>query len=189
MIYELNAIAILILLAVILQTRLSSNPVRIFRSSVSEASPNSFATKAIDLPISVIGVNRIHAVEMQWLDWFLGNPSNEEGQNNQTRAQITKDPETSIINQAEENFLWGRIKTANNEFTTSGSSVFKGEEPRQQVLADNRGRGTLNADSIIHHSLEGVGNSGSDTSTVIGHGYIVQLSGGDAIQLLLEEDD
>lgn len=188
MIYELNAIAIFILLAVLLQTRLSSNPVRIFRSSVSETAPNTFNTKAIDLPISIIGVNRIHAVEMQWLDWFLGNPSNEEGQNNQTRAQITKDPVLTIINQAEENFLWGRIKTANNQ-GSAGQSVFKGEEPMQQVLADNRGRGTLNADSIIHHSIEGVGNAGSDTSTVIGHGYIVQLSGGDAIQLLLEEDD
>ncbi len=189
MFYELNATLLFIMLAVVLQNRLSNNPVRLFRSSVLETAANTFTTNPIDLPISIVGVNRIHAVEMMWLDWFLGNPSNEEGQNNQTEAQITKDPETAIIQKDDENFLWGRQKAANNEFDTSGSSVAVWEEPRQQVLADTAGRGTLLAESIMHHNIFGTGNSAADRSTVIGHGYIVALSGGDAIQLLLEEDD
>ncbi len=185
----LNAVPFIILLAALLQTRLSSNPVRIFRSTVTETAANTFTTKQIDLPISVIGTNTIHGIEMQWLDWFLTNPSNEEGEDNNIKAQIVKDPETAIIGRAEENFLWGREKSANNEFTTSGQSVVTYDEPKQQVLADNRGRGTLLADSKIHHALEGTGNLAADTSEVIGHGYIVRLTGGDAIQLLLEEDD
>lgn len=179
----------LIVIALILGTRLSSNPVRLFRNRVVETAANTFTTKQIDLPISIVGVNRIHAVEIMWLDLFLGNPSNEEGQNNQTQMQITKDPESILIPKDDENFLWGRQKAANNEFDTSGSSVATHEEPMQYVTADTDGKGTLLAESIIHHSLAGVGNAAADVSTAIGHGYIIALSGSDAIQLLLEEDD
>jgi len=189
MFYELTAAALLILIAVIFQSRLSNNPVRLFRNRVVESAPNTFTTKEIDLPISIVGVNRIHAVEVMWLDIFLGNPSNEEGQNNQTQMQITKDPESILIDKDDENFLWGRQKAANNEFDTSGSSVAVHSEPMQYVTADLAGRGTLLAESIIHHNIAGVGNAAADVSTAIGHGYIVTLSGGDAIQLLLEEDD
>jgi len=188
--FELNAAAaFFIVIAVVLQKRLSNNPVRLFRNRVVESAANTFTTKEIDLPISIVGVNRIHAVEMMWVDWFLGNPSNEEGQNNQTQAQVTKDPESVLIDKDDENFLWGRQKAANNEFDTSGSSVAVHAEPMQYETADRAGRGTLLAESIIHHNIAGVGNAAADVSTVIGHGYIVQLSGGDAIQLLLEEDD
>ncbi len=185
----LTASAVLILLAVLLQTRLSSNPVRLFRSSVTESAVGTFTTKSIDLPISVIGTNVIHGVEMQWLDWYMTNPSNEESQNNFIQAQITKDPETAIIGRAEENSLWQREQNANNEFTTSGSSVLNGKSYERYDVADNRGRGTLLADSIIHHAIDSAGNATVETSEVIGHGYIVRLTGGDAIQLLLEEDD
>ncbi len=189
MFYELTATAILIFVSILLQTRLSNNPVRLFRSSVIESAANTFTTKEIDLPISVVGVNRIHAVEIMWLDWFLGNPANEQDQANQTRAQITKDPETTLLVQDDENFLWGRVKSVNNDFLTSGQSVAVFTEPEQQVHSDTAGRGTLLAESIIHHNIQGAGNAQPDRSTAIGHGYIVQLSGGDAIQLLLEEDD
>lgn len=189
MIIEYNAIVIFLFLALVLGQRLSSNPVRLFRSTVTESAPNTFTTEPINLPISIVGVNRIHAVEVSWLDWFLGNPSNEEGQNNRTQAQIVKDPESILIDNGDENMLWGTQKAANNEFTTSGSAVATFTDPHHYQTADNEGKGTLLAESIIHHNIAGVGNSAADTSTVIGHGYIVALSGGDAIQLLLEEDD
>jgi len=188
--FELSAAsAIFILIAVVLQKRLSNNPVRLFRSTVTETAANTFTTVEIDLPVQVVGANRIHGTEFMWIDFYSGNPSNEEGQNNQTRVQITKDPEQATIDQAEENFLWGRQKAANNEFDTTGSSVAVWDEPKQQVVADTDGRGTLLAESIIHHAIQGTGNASADISRAIGHGYIVSLTGGDAIQLLLEEDD
>ncbi len=188
--YELNFVpVVLVILAMLLQTRLSSNPVRLFRSGITETGANTFTTKSIDLPISVIGTNTIHGVEMQWLDWYLTNPANEDDQSNSILAQITKDPETAIIERQQENFLWGREKNANNNFTTSGSSVYQGLSHKRVETADFRGRGTLLADSIIHHAIEGIGNPSTERSEVIGHGYIVRLTGGDAIQLLLEEDD
>ncbi len=185
----LTASAVLIFLAILLQTRLSSNPVRLFRSGVTETAANTFTPVVIDLPISVIGVNTIHAVEMQWLDWYLTNPANEDDQSNSVQAQITKDPETAIIERQEENSLWQREQNANNNFTTSGAAVYHGDSYRRYDTADYRGRGTLLADTRIHHAIAGIGNPGTERSEVIGHGYIVRLTGGDAIQLLLEEDD
>ncbi len=173
-------------------TRLHTNPIVIFRSSVTETAANTFTQVAIELPVAILGAGnaKFQAVEFMHADVHMTNPSIEAGQSNNVQSQITRGLETALLNRANEGLILERDKSINStEVTAVGEMVVRDDGWRRKEIAARDGKGMLIAERTIHHGIKGVGNASAEKTTWIMYGYLVSLTPDEIVAFFLEADD
>jgi len=159
------------------------------KSDVTESAANTYTQNDIELPVAVLGANRIQAIEvMRSLAYFKNIPGIENGQSNALVSQWVRDPQTALLDSDSDQVIWetGLVNENDVSGTDGGAAVQLTNPVMQDVAIEGDGRLVL--ERTIHHAVRGSGNASVKRVIHLLECHLVEISPAEITTLLFLDD-
>jgi len=176
-------LALLSFIAIVLAVRITERPVKM-RWSVTESAANTFTEVEINLPVAIIGADKIQALELMAIVSNVEPPDSEDGQRNTVSCQLTRDSQSASLALTNDQVIWDRTINGDNS-AINGSHIF--ELDKRDVIV-NEEDGEIILERSIFMNVKGSGNAQTITSQGWLWVHIVELDGAEVATQLFVDD-
>jgi len=158
------------------------------RFNIVETSANTYTEQNLDLPVAIVGVGKIQAIEILAVVGELDLPSAEPGVANNVWAQLVRDTQTTKIRHDDEDLIWAKGRQWDSEDAAGIEAGALAETTFDESLVYD-GDGEIVMERQIHMGILGSGNAAARRV----HGklicHLVELTASEVIpQLFLDND-
>jgi len=179
-----------ILFGVLTITRLHEKPILLRLPRLTETASNSYTERQDDVPVRSAGRGKIQALELMKVHYFMGIPSIEPGESNNTIFHISTETKAAVTNVAEDEdiLLFDQVGVRSEDATAIELNVTSLQgEVLSDDLTDGDGNGQLWFSRDMFVGVQGIGNASARTIDVWFLYYLVEVDGEDIIQQILND--
>lgn len=172
-------------------TRITDRPAKVFMKT-TESAANTYTESSLTLPVVAVSRNRVQAIELMKVDFFVPAPDHEAGQANTVDYQLVRDTQSAIINfdpGNEDQLIHKDASSLRDLQSAAGQTSNLFLDSRISIDFTTEKKGLILIDRKIYMGIAGTGNANAKTVRAQLWYHLVVLEPSEVLVNLFLEDE